>query len=61
VSPTDLVTAAVILAAAGALLVRSFRRSKGGSACHGCGDCAAGRERSRPQPLVTLGGPRPRA
>jgi hypothetical protein len=57
VSLTDLVTAAVILGAAAALLYRSFRANKG--PCHGCGGCASGRDRS--QTLVTLGGGRARS
>jgi hypothetical protein len=57
VSLTDLVTAAVILGAAAALLYRSFRANKG--PCHGCGGCASGRAKS--PPLVTLGGARDRS
>jgi hypothetical protein len=57
VSATDLLTAAIILGAAGALLWRSFARGKG--PCHGCGGCASGREK-KPQELVTLGSVRGR-
>lgn len=50
---TDILIAAAVLAAAGWILVRSFRRGGGCGGCSGSGGCA----RRRPEDaLVRLGG-----